>query len=290
MTKLWVAFAMAFSAGVYGQSYEWLKLKKYKVADLDDKVEETSALSFYKDRLFTLNDSGNAAELYELAPQDGRLVRTYPISGAANFDWEALACGGSFFYVADIGNNWGTRQDLKFYKVAADSMETVETIRFYYPEQTSFVRKPQANDWDAESAVFIDGELHLFTKEWLSYRTSHYVLPASGTGSEPVAARKLEEYPLGYVATDAAYYDGKLYTVGYTKKMEAYLTIFERDENGRFFGGKATKYYLGMTSSVGQIEGIAVTKEGIYISGERFHRRPFKVPQRLYFIPQTELK
>jgi hypothetical protein len=72
------------------------------------------------------------------------------------------------------------------------------------------------------------------------------------------------------VVTDAAYFDKKLYLVGYTKKTEVFLDIFNETEPGIFFKENPKHYYLGSALSIGQIEGIAVDETGIYISGEKF--------------------
>ncbi|MDO5616663.1 MAG: hypothetical protein Q4G16_10760, partial [Cruoricaptor ignavus] len=261
---------------------DWLKINKYKVAELKPEIEETSALSFWDNRLFTLNDGGNPAELYEINPKNGEVLKTIKIDGAKNIDWEALTNDGTYFYIADVGNNWGTRKDLKILKIHADSLlsqgnyKNFEEIKFHYPEQESFERKPHKHNFDAESLVFIKDNLHLFTKEWESYDTAHYKIP-SVASAESYSAEKLENYHLGFMATDAAYFQNQLYIVGYTKKLEVFLSIFDEDENGLFFTKKPRKIYLGMSSTLGQVEGIAVDENGLYISAERFKMKPFNV-------------
>lgn len=275
---------------VFSQTEEvkWLKLKPNKVAVLEQQLEETSALNFLEHQLFTLNDSGNAAELYEISPENGKILQTIPINHVQNIDWEALTNDGNNIYIGDFGNNAGTRTDLKIYKVSLPSYNSMGAINFYYPEQKEFSKKPLNNNFDAESLVYANGNLHLFTKEWKSHQTSHYIIP-----TEPsdifVPARKTEQFNLGYVATDAAYFQKKLYIVGYKKNMDIYLTIFEEDDAGNFFLGKHQKYYLGSTLFCGQVEGISVNEKGIYISGEKFSLKPFQVQQRLYFIPKEKL-
>ncbi len=290
MKKLFILFSIITSISLSAQqNYEWLKIKKYKVAELDDKIEENSALSFLGNRLFTLNDSGHPAELHEIDFSTGKTISSTKIDSIRNFDWEALTNDGNYFYIGDIGNNWGVRKDLKIYRVSTDSLQYKGEILYHYPEQTDFTKKPQANNWDAESLIHIDGKLNLFTKEWESYRTTRYEIPTT-IQNEKIGAQKLEDFDLGYASTDAAYFDGKLYIVGYTKKTEVFLTIFNEDENGLFFTQKPKKFYLGSSTAVGQIEGISVSADGIYISGERFSIKPFNVPQTLYFIPHNRME
>lgn len=271
------------------QNYEWLKIKKYKVATLSDELKETSGLKFAGEKLYSFNDGGNTSEIFELDKLTGNIINKIN-TGLTNTDWEALTSDGSHFYIGDFGNNWGIRKDLKIYKVPQSSPTpaTAETISFHYPEHKEFIGRPHNNNWDAESLIYKDGHLHIFTKEWQSYQTAHYRL--NSTSSEEIQnAEKLETYNLGYLATDASYFKNKLYIIGYTRKMEVFLTVFKEDQDGKFFTQKPQKYYLGQTSKLGQIEGIAVNDDGMYISGEAFKFKIFNAKPSFYFIPKEKL-
>lgn len=272
------------------QNYEWLKINKYKVATLSDELKETSGLKFVGEKLYSFNDGGNTSEIFELDESTGNIINKIN-TGLTNTDWEAITSDENHFYIADFGNNWGMRKNLKIYKVpfiSQNNSENFETISFQYPEQKEYIKKPQNNNWDAESLIYKDGNLHIFTKEWESYQTTHYRL--NSTPSEEIQnAEKLESYNLGYLATDASYYKNKLYIIGYTRKMEVYLTVFNEDQEGKFFTQKPQKYYLGQTSKLGQIEGIAVNDDGIYISGEEFKFKIFNAKPSFYFIPKEKL-
>ena len=47
---------------------------------------------------------------------------------------------------------------------------------------------------------------------------------------------------------------------------------------------------MGNAISIGQIEGISVDEEGIYISGEEFKTSLGKVKQPLYFVPKKKVQ
>ena len=136
--------------------------------------------------------------------------------------------------------------------------------------------------------VFFNGNLHLFTKEWFSKEVSHYVL--NPKSSENQVITKIESFKTGFVVTDAAYYDSELYVIGYTKKAKTYLMIFKQNNDGLFFFNPIKKYRLGSALTVGQIEGIAINNDGIYISNEGFNKFVFRVTPNLYFIPFDRLK
>lgn len=280
------AFQITFS-----QQTDFLKIRKYRIAHLDDKIQETSGLSILNGKLYTFNDSGNDPELFEISKTSGEIVNTLKVNGK-NKDWEALTNDGTHFYIGDFGNNGGKRRDLEIYKVPFqnDSLQNsqIKKISFQYPEQDDYGAGYLKTDFDAEAMIYLHGKIHLFTKEWTSKATTHYVIdPEIGEKQDAV---KTESYKTNFVVTDAAYFDKKLYLVGYTKKTEVFLDIFTETEPGIFFKEVPKHYYLGSSLSVSQIEGITVDETGIYISGEKFKSPLGSTKPSLYFIPKDQLK
>lgn len=291
MKKFSLIFTIIIFQSVFSQQADFLKIRKYKVAFLDNQIKETSGLSFFNGKLYTFNDSGNQPQLFEIDRSSGNITNVLKIN-AENKDWEALTNDGSYFYIGDFGNNAGTRKDLKIYKVPFQTTEInkdeVKAINFYYPEQTDFTSKNTETNFDAEALIYLNGKLHLFTKEWSSKSTTHYVIDPQIYESQK--AEKVESYPTGFVITDASYFDKKLYLIGYTKKTEVFLDIFNETEPGIFFKEAPQHYYLGSSLSIGQIEGVAVNESGVYISGEKFNSPLGGAKQSFYFIPKEKLK
>ena len=292
MRKLFILHFLLISFLGFSQKIEKISLKKYKIAVLSDSLQESSGLTNLDGRLFSFNDSGNTSEIFEITPGSSYIEKTFQ-TGLRNIDWEAITNDGENFYVGEFGNNLGTRKDLKVYQIPFrnDSLivDSIKTIPFFYPEQTDFTPKNINNNFDAEAMIFSDGNIHLFTKEWITKTVSHYVIDKNLTENQP--AKKLESFDTGFVVTDASVFENKLYVVGYTKNASVYLMIFEKDETGNlFFNKPLKKYSLGRAYNVGQIEGITATEKGIYISGERFSIKIKKVPQSLYFIPFKDLE
>lgn len=291
MKKLLLIITITISTYSFSQQSDFLKIRKYRINYLDEKLKETSGLSFFDGKLYSFNDSGNTPELFEIDKNTGDILNIIKIN-AKNKDWEALANDGKNFYIGDFGNNGGTRRDLEIYKVPFQNSEmkndSVKIISFYYPEQTEFIPKYTNNDFDAEAMIYLNGKLHVFTKEWASKSTSHYIIDPEI--SENQKAEKIESYKTNFVVTDASYFDKKLYLIGYTKKTEVFLDIFDETEPGVFFKQQPTHYYLGSALSIGQIEGIAVDEKGIYISGEKFNSPLGGAKQSFYFVPKEKLK
>ena len=294
MKKLTLLFSIFISLSFSAQqNYDWFKINKYRTAVLSDSINENSGLDFFNDRLFTINDSGNSSEIFEINKETGKIKNVFK-TDLINKDWEAITSDSTNLYIGDFGNNVGSRNDLVIYRIPFDSafvglnISEIEPIPFYYPEQKDFTPKNLNNNFDAEAMIFLNGKIHVFTKEWASKSTTHYTIDPNVTENQ--AAQKLETITTDYVVTDAAYFKQKLYLVGYTKKAEVFLTIFNESEPGIFFQDKPKKYYLGSSLSIGQIEGIAVDEKGIYISGEEFNLPIVKVKPYLYFIPAEKLK
>lgn len=291
MKKVFLLFIIGFSVISNAQQAEIFKLKKFRVAVLNDSVQETSGLSFFNGKLYTFNDSGNPAELYEIDKTSGEIINTLK-TNAENKDWEALANDGKNFYIGDFGNNAGTRKDLLIYKIPFQNnqliSDSLKTISFYYPEQQDFTPKNINTDFDLESMIYLNGKIHIFTKEWASKATTHYTLDPNNFDHQ--AAQKVETYKTGFMITDAFYHDKKLFVVGYTKKTEVFLNIFHETEPGIFFKENPKHLYLGSALAIGQIEGIAVDEKGVYISGEKFYSPIKKTKPFFYFIPIEKLK
>ncbi|MBD8018097.1 hypothetical protein [Kaistella pullorum] len=291
MYRLFIFSFLFLLQSFTAQQTRFFKLKKYETAAFSDTLKENSGLSFFNGKLYTINDGGNSSEIFEIDPKYAKIKSSFQTS-VKNVDWEAIASDSVSLYVGDVGNNAGTRKDLKIYKFAADSLRTSgyqpKIISYYYPEQTDFTRRIINNDYDAEAMIFLNGKIHIFTKEWASRATSHYIIDPTLKFSQP--AQKTESYNTGFVVTDAEYYEGKLYLIGYTKSTEVYLMVFEETQPGMFFGGPVRKYYLGSSVTLGQIEGIAADDHGLYISGEEFRHPMGKVKPRLYFVPHEKLR
>ena len=274
----------------FAQNVDFLKIKREKITELSDSLKENSGLSFLKDKLYTFNDGGNSSEIFEIDKISGKIEKVFK-TNLMNKDWEAMATDSANFYIGDFGNNAGARKDLMIYKIPFDGekiADSAKVISYFYPEQTDFSNRNLNNDFDAEAMIFLNGKIHIFTKEWVSKATSHYVVDPEITENQP--AQKIENFQTDYVVTDAAYFKQKLYLIGYTKKTEVFLSIFKETEPGIFFKEKPKKYYLGSALSIGQIEGIEADENGIYISGEEFATPLGKAKPALYFIPQSKLK
>jgi len=94
-----------------------------------------------------------------------------------NNDWEDLAADEEFIYIADIGNNFDTRDNLRIIKTSINPKNnSFELINFYYPEQDDFSFK-QLSMYDAEGLISHGDYLLIFTKNRLKKITEIYRVP-----------------------------------------------------------------------------------------------------------------
>ena len=173
-------------------------IEKVKLSKI---ISETSGIEYHNDLLVTHNDSGNDPSLYYL-DYSGKIIHTRKFDGINNNDWEDLTADENFIYIADMGNNFDTRENLMVIKVSKDIYDkNYEIIQFYYPEQTDFKFKLKSQ-FDAE-AIIADGEfLLIFTKNRAKKITDIYKIPKKA-GS--YAAKKIGSLNTNSIVTGGDY-------------------------------------------------------------------------------------
>ena len=145
--------------------------------ELPISVYETSGLEIINNNLITINDSGNPSNLYYLN-QDGELLFRRMFNELKNNDWEDLTADEEFIYIADIGNNFDTRENLRIIKIPVNSENnSYEIINFHYPEQDKFITLEKSSQYDAEGLIIVDDNLIIFTKNKLKKITEIYTVP-----------------------------------------------------------------------------------------------------------------
>lgn len=156
-------------------------------------LDESSGLASKDGYYWTINDSGNAPEVYKL-DKDGGLIATTVISNAENVDWESLAQDDQYLYIADTGNNFNSRERLTIYKVAWDDLDsaaaTAQLINFRYGDYIA--GNPSAHNFDSEGLAVRDEELWLFTKNRGDGRTNLYRFPKEAGDYQPMPSQSFD--------------------------------------------------------------------------------------------------
>ena len=191
ITLLIVVFFFSFS---HAQTI----IEKVKLSKI---IGETSGLEYHNDLLVTNNDSGNDPSLYYL-DYSGKIIYTRKFDAIENNDWEDLTADENFIYIADMGNNFDTRENLMVIKVSKDiNDKNYEIINFYYPEQRDFSFKLKSQ-FDAEAIISLDEFLLIFTKNRAKKITDIYKVPKKA-GS--YAAKKIGSLNTNSIVTGGDY-------------------------------------------------------------------------------------
>ena len=226
---------------------------------LSRNINETSGLEYYGDFLVTHNDSGNPAELFYLNDL-GEIIFKRKFKSLKNYDWEDLASDNDYLYIADIGNNYDTRKNLRIIKVPNNPKEdSNEIISFYYPEQEKFSFRKKSK-YDAESLVCYDDYLLIFTKNRNEKLTEIYKVPKN---KGEYIAEKVGTIETGSIVTAADYNrELNLLVLTATKNFKKYYLI--KIENFALFSEiidlKMVEIPVGKT----QIESIKIINQSTF--------------------------
>ncbi len=158
------------------------------LAKLPKSLPESSGLLYSQGELWSVNDGGNSASLYEVGIEKKKKKRQLKVKKVDNKDWEALAQDSSYFYIGDFGNNDGNRQDLAIHQIAREQIQEEEekvkvagTIAFAYPGQDMENWKDwlpkEKHNYDCEAMIATADSLYLFSKNHADQNCHIYRLP-----------------------------------------------------------------------------------------------------------------
>ena len=233
--------------------------------ELPISVYETSGLEIINNNLITINDSGNPSNLYYLN-QDGELLFRRMFNDLKNNDWEDLTADEEFIYIADIGNNFDTRENLRIIKTPINpENNSFELINFNYPEQDDFGFK-QLSFYDAEGLISIGDYLFVFTKNRAKKITELYRLPKKAGNHE---AELIGEINVESIVTAADYScEMKLLVLTSTFDFNEYFIItIENFDPSKLNNNKINKFKIPIGKT--QVESIKIiNKSSFWITSE----------------------
>ena len=249
----------------------------HKAFSLDDELRETSGLDHTGDTLWTFNDSGGEAALYAVNSHSGARLSKVLLEDTENIDWEDIAADTRFFYVADIGNNYGRRDTLYIYRVSIDSLRSGRdmiqhsgVISFTYAEEKQANEEGRSSH-DAEALILYNDSLYLFTKNWVDQNTVVYKIPAV-PGNYLVKA--VASYPVEALVTaaDIRLPEKEVTLLGYRNFFPVVITYrFATDPSILACGGEARRFLLRWGR---QVEGFCYGSAGKrYVSAEARARK-----------------
>jgi uncharacterized protein YjiK len=234
-----------------------------KEISLPPALAETSGLYCPSNKkVYSINDSGNTPVIYSLSTE-GVIVNEQLI-GAKNNDWEAITGDNRFFYIGDIGNNAGKRQDINVIKLDKATNQS-SVLKISYSNNKIENNEHIRHDFDAEALVITNQNLYLFSKSWQSNKLYIYKVDTNIQEQvlHPIAST--EGLPGVVTGVDFNKATNEYIVVGYSVNLLRVFTPFIAVLNNKF----------ELTDTIApqgfqQIEGICISPNGtIWISQER---------------------
>ncbi len=231
--------------------------------ELSEKLNEISGIAYFNGKLYAINDSGNPQALFELDTISGKILKETMLENTQNIDWESIDILNNTLIIADIGNNYNTRDVFSLY--------TINLNTKYQSAQKSeltldghIMSLSKTHDYDFE-ALFNDGKHHyLLSKNRASENVKLYQIPLDGTKRR---GEILQEFKYPHLITGAHFHKNQLYFIAYSRKGNTYLSQVNY-QNGNFdFENMISKKISGPGY---QIESICLDdKNRIIIASEK---------------------
>lgn len=237
------------------------------LTSLNSDLRESSGLILMNDLLWSHNDSGDNALIYNISENSPEIYKTAAITNANNSDWEDIAQDNSHLYIGDFGNNSGEREDLSIYKIPKANLPEdteAEIIKFIFSDQTVFENTSSMHNFDCEAIIATEEHLYLFSKNHLDQQTKLYKLP-----KEPGTyfANRIDIFDADGLITGAGFdkTSNTLCLLGYNTINEAFhpfiWILYDFNEQD-FFGGKTKRVNLPILT---QMEGICAKGNDIFL-------------------------
>ena len=193
-------------------------------------INETSGLEILNDVFVTHNDSGGEPSLYffnlngEIT--DSKKLEEKSFWEIYNNDWEDITADEDYIYIADTGNNFGTRDNLSIIKVKIADFSVDSKIDIFYSDQESFFPSSK-HKYDAEALLIIQDKIALFSKDRESLNTDLYLIDK--TTKEKQELSSVANFNVNSLITGGDYDSdtGVLALVSYSSRGEQYLILFE---------------------------------------------------------------
>ena len=233
------------------------QLQIKSIVELPKELSETSGLFCDVDGMYSWNDSGNAPIIYRINYQGEIIERTrLPLT---NKDWEAITADASSFYIADVGNNKGKREQVEIHKVNRSNVNDITTITLKYEGNDASNNIPYAHDFDSEAMVKHGDDLLLFSKSWKTGITHVYKVNEGEIEQTISTFASIDGLPGVVTGVDFDQHQNKFVITGYKSDPFGNFSTFMAQISKDF-----TLLDVWPLEQYKQVEGICVDNNGMY--------------------------
>lgn len=229
---------------------------------LPEELKESSGLFCPQaGSAFTLNDSGNPSDIYQVDSL-GVVIDRQALQ-IRNIDWEALTGDNKHFYIGDVGNNRGKREFVQIHIIprqssSRDLLESqTTTLKVSYKNNLAKSNEYLDHDYDAEALINLDDNLYLFSKSWNTGTLFIYRLDKDGIKQVVEPSSQIEGLPGIITGGDYDQKNNRYVLVGYQVEgmgdFYPFIVLLNRD---------LTLDKVFSLAGYGQVEGVCVAPNG----------------------------
>ncbi len=225
-------------------------------------INETSGLEILNEDFITHNDSGGEPVLY-FFNVNGKITNSIKLGEKSfwkiyNYDWEDITADEDYIFIADTGNNFGNRDNLKIIKVKTNDFSIDGKIYITYKDQEKFFSwfpRPK-HKYDAEALFLIEDKIAILSKDRSNLFTDLYLIDKE-SNLRQVLESKIT-YDVNSLITGGDYNEelGLLALVSYNSVRSQYLILFEDFNLGNLAEKKFRKFKIPIERA--QIEAIKI--------------------------------
>ena len=225
-------------------------------------INETSGLEIQNEVFITHNDSGGEPILY-FFNVNGVITNSIKIGEKSflkiyNYDWEDITADEDYIFIADTGNNFGNRDNLKIIKVKTNDFSIDSKINITYKDQEKFFSwfpRPK-HKYDAEALFLIEDKIAILSKDRSNLFTDLYLIDKKSNSSQVLESKIT--YDVNSLITGGDYNEelGLLALVSYNSKRSQYLILFEDFNLENLADKKFRKYKIPIERA--QIEALKI--------------------------------
>ena len=248
------------SDGQEKQEYESAIVLEYIV--LPKIINETSGLEILNEDFITHNDSGGEPILY-FFNVNGKITNSIKLGEKSfwkiyNYDWEDITADEDYIFIADTGNNFGNRDNLKIIKVKTNDFSIDGIIDVTYKDQETFTKfiPRLKHKYDAETLFLIEDKIAILSKDRTNLFTDLYLIDKESNLRDKLESKFT--YEVNSLITGGDYNEelSLLALVGYNSKGNQFLILFEDFSLESLAENKFKKFTIPLEQA--QVEAIKI--------------------------------